>query len=197
MANLTYFCIYKPFGVLSQFTREAPHHQTLADLYPFPPDVYPVGRLDKESEGLLILTNDASLNQALLHPSRAHRRTYLVQVEGVPDSDALRKLRRGVTIRVNRKPYQTRPCQVRILDPEPDLPDRDPPIRFRKNVPTSWLEVILTEGKNRQVRRMGAAVGYPVLRLVRSRIEALSLPAGGPGAVEVWEAARLKKKLRL
>lgn len=165
-----YFLLYKPFGYLSQFTRESPEHKTLGDLYPFPKDVYPVGRLDQDSEGLLLLTDDKSLNKKLLDPSFEHERTYWVQVEGVPGEEALDMLRKGVTIRIKGLDYKTRPAQVRLLEQAPPLPERDPPVRFRKSLPTSWLELTLIEGKNRQVRRMCAQAGYPVLRLVRSRI---------------------------
>jgi 23S rRNA pseudouridine2457 synthase len=170
MRDTRYFILYKPYGYLSQFTREAAEHMVLGDLYPFPPDVYPVGRLDLDSEGLLLLTNDKSLNKKLLDPSFEHERTYWVQVEGIPDEAALEALRTGVAIRIKGKEYRTLPATVRLLEQAPPLPERDPPVRFRKNIPTSWLELTLIEGKNRQVRRMCAQVGYPVLRLVRSRI---------------------------
>ena len=191
-----YFALYKPYGVLSQFTREEPEHRTLADLYDFPPEVYPVGRLDKDSEGLLLLTDDKKLNHWLLDPKNQHERSYWAQVEGIPDQGALEQLRRGVTIKVGKKPYTTLPCRVRLLEEAPNLPDRDPPIRFRKSVPTSWLELTLVEGKNRQVRRMCAAVGFPVLRLVRFRMELLELGGLLPGEVQQAPAeliARMKK----
>jgi len=180
-----YFLLYKPYGVLSQFTREEPHHRTLADLYDWPPDVYPVGRLDRDSEGLLLLTNDKSLTHRLLDPAFAHPRTYWVQVEGVPDTEALDALRTGVDIRIRKKTHRTRPAEVRLLGAAPPLPERDPPVRFRKTVADRWLELTLTEGRNRQVRRMCAAVGYPVLRLVRVRIGSLALPESmRPGEVQ-------------
>ncbi|MBL7803625.1 MAG: pseudouridine synthase [Saprospiraceae bacterium] len=166
-----YFLLYKPFGMLSQFSRETPEQRTLADLdVVFPKDVYPVGRLDADSEGLLLLTNDKSLNARLLNPRFEHPRTYWAQVEGVPDEAALEKLRAGVTIRIDGKPFQTRPAKVEVLAVQPELPERHPPVRFRKTVPDAWLELTLVEGKNRQVRRMCAAVGLPVLRLVRVAI---------------------------
>lgn len=178
-----YFLLYKPFGVLSQFTRETPEQKTLGDLYPFPKDVYPVGRLDQDSEGLLLLTDDKSLNKKLLDPSFEHERTYWVQVEGIPEEQSLQLLRTGVTIRIKGQDWKTRPAQVRLLEQAPPLPERDPPIRFRKNIPTTWLELTLIEGKNRQVRRMCAQVGYPVLRLVRCRIGEWKIEGMQIGAV--------------
>jgi 23S rRNA pseudouridine2457 synthase len=167
---------HKPYGVLSQFTPDASANRTLAD-FNLPPAVYPIGRLDADSEGLLLLSEEAALNEALLHPKNAHGRTYWVQVERVPTEEALRKLRKGVRV----QDYRTRPCEVKILEPQPKVVPRDPPIRMRKNVPDIWLEIRLTEGKNRQVRRMTAAVGHPTLRLIRVAIGGFSLaelPAG-------------------
>jgi 23S rRNA pseudouridine2457 synthase len=171
-----YFILYKPYGMLSQFSRETPEQHTLADLnMDFPKDVYPVGRLDADSEGLLLLTNDKSLNTRLLDPKKNHPRTYWVQVEGNPTEAALEPLRRGIKIRIDGKEMITRPAQVSKLAEAPTLPDRVPPVRFRKTTPDCWLELTLTEGKNRQVRRMCAAVGFPVLRLVRVAIGGLHL----------------------
>ncbi len=180
---MRYFLLYKPYGVLSQFTREHPDHRVLGDLSDFPPDVYPAGRLDKDSEGLLLLTDDGQLKARLLSPQQGHRRTYYVQVEGVPDAEALEKLRTGVAIRLSKKMYRTRPAEARLLPYPPHLPPREPPVRFRKTVPDSWLEIVLTEGKNRQVRRMCAAVGFPVLRLVRVKIGDLDLGGLQPGEI--------------
>jgi len=165
-----YIIFYKPYGVLCQFTKDAPTHSTLKD-YIDVPDVYPVGRLDWDSEGLLLLTNDGQLQHRLAHPRFGHKRTYWVQVERIPDADAIKRLQTGVEI----QDYRTQPAEVRLLQQEPQLPERNPPIRFRKNVPTAWLEMTLTEGKNRQVRRMTAAVGFPTLRLVRVSIAHLQL----------------------
>lgn len=173
-ALMHYFVINKPYGVLSQFTKEADHHRVLGELYDFPPTVYPVGRLDRDSEGLLILTDDKQLHTKLLHPKRGHHRTYWVQVEGIPSEAALNTLSEGVEIRAKGKNWTTLPASVKLISP-PAMPDRDPPIRVRKSIPDQWLELKLTEGKNRQVRRMCAAVGFPVLRLVRYSIERLSL----------------------
>ena len=160
---------------MSQFTREAPEHRTLADVFDFPRDVYPVGRLDKDSEGLLLLTNDTSINKRLLDPGQGHRRTYWVQVEGIPDEASLQKLREGVSFKVKGRVHQSAPAQAQKILPLPIIPERDPPVRFRKHIPTTWLVLELTEGKNRQVRRMCAAVGFPVLRLIRVAIGKLEL----------------------
>lgn len=168
MAKYRSFLIYKPYGVLSQFTAPVEGKRTLGELYDFPKDVYPIGRLDEDSEGLLLLTNDPRMNQKLL--GQGIEKEYYVQVEGIPDEAALQPLREGVTIRVRKKDHHTLPAKVRRLDPEPDLPPREPPIRFRKSVPDCWISLTLREGKNRQVRKMTAAVGYPCLRLVRWRV---------------------------
>lgn len=164
--------------MLCQFTGEEP---TLASLGSFPKEVYPVGRLDKDSEGLLLLSDDSWLNHQLLNPKFAHQRTYFVQVEGIPTEEALAQLRDGVTIQVEGKPYRTKPALVRVLDPAPPLPERIPPIRYRASIPDSWIALTLIEGKNRQVRKMTAAVGFPTLRLVRQSIENLSLSGLQPG----------------
>ena len=163
--------VYKPFGLLSQFTQEAPGQRTLAEL-DFPPRLYPLGRLDADSEGLLLLSDEAGLNTRLLDPKHAHWRTYWSQVEGVPSATALEALRQGVLVQGKK----TLPARARLLTAEPTLPPRDPPIRFRQNIPTSWLELELHEGRNRQVRRMTATVGCPTLRLVRVKIGSFTLP---------------------
>jgi 23S rRNA pseudouridine2457 synthase len=185
----------KPYGVLSQFTVETPGQRTLAE-FGFPKHVYPIGRLDADSEGLLLLSDESELNQRLLHPRHAHEREYSAQVERIPMPESLQKLSHGVVIQ-GRK---TLPCRAWILEPQPTvskprsrvrenadqpshapvrvltnaatitIPPRDPPIRFRKSVPTCWIGLELIEGKNRQVRRMTAAVGHPTLRLIRVRI---------------------------
>jgi 23S rRNA pseudouridine2457 synthase len=156
--------------VLSQFTPEVPGQRTLAE-FDLPPDLYAAGRLDADSEGLLLLTNDGQLIKRMLEPGTGHERTYLVQVEGIPTAEAMAELESGVVI----QNYRTLPAHARLLDKEPALPPRDPPIRVRKNIPTSWIELKLLEGKNRQVRHMTAAVGYPTLRLVRTAIGKLTL----------------------
>jgi 23S rRNA pseudouridine2457 synthase len=175
-----YFIIYKPFHTLSQFSSQE-GKQTLKDYFPVPGDLYPVGRLDYDSEGLLILTNDASLNHRLLDPKHKHEREYWVQVEGSIDQAAIDELQKGVMISLDGQPYRTRPCRAALLSPLPELPDRQPPIRYRAHIPTSWISLILTEGKNRQVRKMTAATGFPTLRLIRSRIEKISVGGLLPG----------------
>ena len=166
----------KPFGVLSQFTSDGSPNRPLAG-FEFPARVYPIGRLDADSEGLLLLSDEAELNARLLEPRRAHARIYWAQVEGVPDARALDRLSKGVEIQ-GRK---TLPCRAWLLEPQPQLAPRDPPIRFRKTIPDRWIALELIEGKNRQVRRMTAAVGHPTLRLVRVQIggfELGDLPSG-------------------
>ena len=186
---------YKPYGVLCQFTdnsNEATKRQTLKD-YISIPSVYPVGRLDLDSEGLLLLTDNGKLQHRLAHRQFSHPRTYYVQVERIPDREALITLRQGVKI----KDYFTRKASVKILSKEPDLPPRNPPIRYRKTVPTCWLEMTLTEGRNRQVRRMTAAVGFPTLRLIRIAIGSdrqLSLAGLKPGQ---WRELTSKEKVML
>jgi 23S rRNA pseudouridine2457 synthase len=168
----------KPYGVISQFTPDGSPNRTLAD-FDLPKAVYPVGRLDADSEGLLLLSDEAKLNEELLHPRNAHWRTYWVQVERVPTAEALRKLEKGVSV----QDYKTRPCEAVILDPQPSIAPRQPPIRMRKNVPDVWLAIRLAEGKNRQVRRMTAAIGHPTLRLIRVGIGRFEL---GDMAVGTW-----------
>lgn len=153
----------KPYGVLSQFSKQA-EHPTLADYIDIP-DIYPAGRLDRDSEGLLLLTDDGQLQQRISDPKFKKFKTYWVEVEKKPDAKALQQLRDGVIL----KDGLTRPAQVKLID-KPPIWQRDPPVRFRKNIPTAWLELSISEGKNRQVRRMTAAVGYPTLRLIRSSI---------------------------
>ena len=140
-------------------------------MFGFPKDVYPIGRLDADSEGLLLLSDEPELIDHLLNPRHAHRRTYWVQVERIPAAEALATLERGLVIQGE----QTLPCRARLLDPQPAVPPRDPPIRVRKNVPDCWLELELIEGRNRQVRRMTAAVGHPTLRLIRAKIGGFEL----------------------
>lgn len=169
---------HKPYGVLSQFTPEpGSRWRTLAE-FALPAGVYALGRLDADSEGLLLLSDEPGLNTRLLDPRHAHRREYWAQVERVPDDAALARLARGG---IDLGGFTTLPCRARRLDPAPALPPRDPPIRFRKNVSDSWIALELTEGKNRQVRRMTAAVGHPTLRLVRVRIGGFFLGDLAPG----------------
>lgn len=161
---------HKPCNVLTQFTPDQPGQRTLAE-FGFPPRVYPLGRLDHDSEGLLLLSDEQGLNTRLLDPKHAHLRSYWAQVEGIATAEMLRPLASGVVIQ-GRK---TLPAKALVIA-EPTLPPRDPPIRFRQNIPTSWVEISLHEGRNRQVRRMTAAVGLPTLRLVRGRIGDFTLP---------------------
>jgi 23S rRNA pseudouridine2457 synthase len=175
------FVIYKPYGTLSQFTPEG-NKPGLGTLHPFPKDCYPVGRLDADSEGLLILTNDASLNKKLLDPRYGHKRTYFVQVDNEITDEAIAKLSAGLDIKVEGKVYRTLPAEVKKID-YPPLPERVPPVRFRKSIPTSWISMTLVEGKNRQVRHMTAAVGFPTLRLVRVKMGDLELGNMQPGDV--------------
>ena len=168
-----YIVFNKPYGVLSQFSGTG---ATLSNYIPVK-DVYPAGRLDRDSEGLLLLTSDGQFQHQLSNPKFEHPRTYWAQVERIPDERALRKLETGVKI----GDYKTRPARVRLLPAEPDMPPRHPPVRYRKHVPTAWIELVLTEGRNRQVRRMTAAVGHPTLRLVRVAIGELRLEGMQPG----------------
>ncbi len=164
-----YIALHKPFGVLSQFTGEE-DQKTLASLS-LPGGVYAAGRLDKDSEGLLILSDDGRFIKKLLDPEHGHERVYWVQVEGEPLQSDMENLSSGVTI----KKYKTKPCRAAILEPQPDIPPREPPIRVRQAIPTCWIEMALAEGKNRQVRRMTAAVGFPTLRLIRKQVGKFSL----------------------
>lgn len=194
--HYSYFVTFKPYGVLSQFSRSEPHHKTLADLgFEFPEDVYPIGRLDKDSEGLLILTNDKKLNHQLLNPSFAHSRTYAAQVDGQITDQAIQMLENGVDIKLAKGVYHTMPSNAKLLPQGIGLAERDPPVRFRKAIPTSWLELTLIEGKNRQVRKMCAQTGFPVLRLVRTRIENLVLNGLNSGDVKEIDGRVLKELL--
>lgn len=167
---------HKPYGVLSQFTTDGSPNRSLAE-FGFPAQVYPIGRLDADSEGLLLLSDEAGWNARLLEPRQAHQREYWAQVERIPSAAARQQLAHGVVIQGR----PTLPCRVWQLDPPPDLPARHPPIRFRKNVPDCWIGLELVEGRNRQVRRMTAAIGHPTLRLVRSRIGQFWLGDLAPG----------------
>ena len=171
---MEYYLIYKPYQVLSQFT-SSDGKLCLKDILNVPKDVYPVGRLDYDSEGLLLLTNDTSINHQLLHPKFAHARTYWVQVDGAITNDAIEALSKGVTISVDGKTYETKKAILNILPDSLLVPERNPPIRVRKSIPTSWVSIQLTEGKNRQVRKMFASVGFPVVRLIRSQIGQFSI----------------------
>jgi len=175
---------HKPFGVLSQFTSDGSPHRRLAE-FGFPKRVYAIGRLDADSEGLLLLSDEPPLNARILDPENAHRREYWVQVERIPNQDALHRLEEGLNIRGRT----TLPCRARVLEPQPELSPRTPPIRFRKTIPTCWIAVEIVEGKNRQIRRMTAAVGYPTLRLIRVRIGDFELGSLEPGTWKRLDSA--------
>lgn len=167
---------HKPYGVLSQFTQDGSPNRTLAE-FGFPKNIYPIGRLDADSEGLLLLSDEAALNQKLLHPHAGHPRIYWAQVENIPTPENLLRLEKGVII----QGHKTLPCHTCLLEPQPDVAPRIPPIRERKSIPTAWIGLELVEGKNRQVRRMTASIGHPTLRLIRVRIGKFdlgTLPAG-------------------
>ncbi len=192
-----YFILNKPYGVLTQFT-DKENRKTLSSLYKpayrsgrFPKDIYPVGRLDLDSEGLLLLTNDKSLTDYLLNPKNKHEREYFVQVEGIPTEQELNKLRDGVIL----KDGKTLPAKVKIIN-DPNFSPRVPPIRERKNIPTSWLSLTLIEGRNRQVRRMTAAIGYPTLRLIRVRIMKILLEDLGNGSIKELSEHEIRKLIK-
>ncbi|MFA5806048.1 MAG: pseudouridine synthase [Melioribacteraceae bacterium] len=188
--NKKYFILHKPYGALTQFTDKA-NRKTLSSLYKFPKDVYPVGRLDLDSEGLLLLTNDKSLTDYLLNPKNKHEREYFVQVEGIPTEQELQKLRDGIIL----KDGKTLPAKVKIIV-DPNFPPRISPIRERKNIPTCWLSITLIEGRNRQVRRMTAAIGHPTLRLVRVRIINILLEDLKVGSVKEISESGIKKLIK-
>jgi 23S rRNA pseudouridine2457 synthase len=180
----------KPYGVLSQFTSDGSPNRPLAE-FGFPKNVYAIGRLDADSEGLLLLSDEPGLNTRLLHPKNAHEREYWAQVERVPAPEALQQLSKGVVI----QEHKTLPGRVWMLDPQPTVPPRDPPIRVRKSVPDCWIGLELVEGKNRQVRRMTAAIGHPTLRLMRVRIGSFVLGNLPPGKWSELSMAERKQVL--
>lgn len=186
-----YFIIYKPKGCLSQFSKE--HGKTaLGDFFDFPKDIYPIGRLDEDSEGLLILSNDKSINSVLLNPKNGHWRTYWVQVNGQIHKRALKELESGVDIFINKKKYNTLPAKVKKGLP----PNNIPPLEIQQKN-TSWLRISLQEGKNRQVRKMTAKVGFPTLRLVRTHIELLDLGDLKPAGFKQMDKNQLFSKLKI
>ena len=189
-----YFQIYKPFQVLSQFSAEG-NKQTLMDFFKVPKDVYPVGRLDYDSEGLLLLTNDKALNHQLLHPKFEHTRSYWVQVDGAIDATAIDQLQKGLDINIDGKIYHTKKLIAKIFENPPTTIARNPPIRFRKEIPAPWIELILSEGKNRQIRKMTAKIGFPTLRLIRYSIEGLSLNQMQPGEMIALTQQEIYQKL--
>jgi 23S rRNA pseudouridine2457 synthase len=190
---MRYILFYKPYEVLSQFSPSG-DKRTLADFFSkLPKDIYPAGRLDYDSEGLILLTSDKALAHRLTDPRYAHERTYYVQVEGAITDEALHKLSSGVDIQIDGVKHRTKPAKALRLHDEPVLPPRNPPIRFRKSIPTSWISLTLTEGKNRQVRRMTAAAGFPTLRLVRYAIGRVTIEGMQPGDFIEADAQMLKE----
>jgi 23S rRNA pseudouridine2457 synthase len=190
--NYKYYILHKPYGVLSKFT-DKENRKTLAGFYDFPKDVYPVGRLDMDSEGLLLLSNDKELVNFLLHPDNRHEKEYYAQVEGIPEEKSLQELREGVVIEGKK----TLPAEAEIID-DPGFPPRKPPINPRKGMPVCWLRIVITEGRHRQVRKMTAKIGHPTLRLVRMRIKSLELgglPLGGVKELSNEEITVLKNRL--
>ena len=183
--------------MLSQFSKpeDSSSKQTLKDLFKVPPDVYPVGRLDYDSEGLLILTNDTTLNKKLLDPVFGHEREYYVQVEGEITAEAVKALAGGVNINVDGKIIRTAKAVATKAVATSAIHPRTPPIRVRKNIPDSWVSLVLTEGKNRQVRKMTAAVGFPTLRLIRYRIKHLTIEGLAPGGIREMKKDEILKAL--
>lgn len=182
--------------MLSQFKKDG-KKPVLGELFEFEKDIYPLGRLDSDSEGLLLLTNEGSLNHTLLRPENKHKRTYLAQVEGNFSREAKEQLEKGVVISIEGKEYKTLPAICEIISGEPPLPPRNPPIRYRKYIPVTWIRLTLHEGKNRQVRRMTAKVGFPTLRLVRESIQGIDVYGLLPGDVQEIEKDEFYRKLNL
>ena len=176
-----YFKIFKPFGMLSQFSVEG-EHATLASLGKFPRDAYPVGRLDHDTEGLLLLTNDKRVNHLLLDPKFQHKKTYWAQIEGQMNDEAIQQLQKGVLINLKGKLHRTKPASVKRIS-APKIQERDPSVNYVKHPVTTWIELTITEGKNRQVRKMTAKVGHPTLRLIRYAIEEVTLEKMKSGEV--------------
>ncbi|MEP6927556.1 MAG: pseudouridine synthase [Ginsengibacter sp.] len=191
-----YFAVHKPFNVLSQFTSQE-DKKTLKDFFDVPKNIYPVGRLDYDSEGLLILTNDKQLNDYLLNPLHEHEREYWVQVENSITQKAIADLQHGINININGKIYHTKKCVAKIVDKPVAIIERNPPIRVRKNIPESWISLILTEGKNRQVRKMTAKIGFPTLRLIRYRIGKITMQHLQPGEMKMLSQTELYTLLQI
>jgi 23S rRNA pseudouridine2457 synthase len=193
---MRYFAFHKPYGYLSQFTDEG-RWKGLAQLSLFPSEVYPIGRLDADSEGLLLLSSDSSINARLLHPKNKHERSYLVQVEGEITAEAIEALQGPLELNYKGKIHITAAAKARKIKVPEFLEERDPPVRFRKSVPSSWIELILTEGKNRQVRKMTAKVGFPTLRLLRKSIEGISMDRLPQGQIKEYSKQEFESLLRL
>lgn len=190
MKDFTYLLFYKPYNVICQFSPEG-DKVTLKEFIKIP-SIYSVGRLDTDSEGLIIITDDNELKQILTEPRFKSEKTYCVQVEGIPCENDLNKIREGLVI----KDYKTLPAKIRILENEPEFPERNPPVRFRKSIPTTWLEIKIKEGKNRQIRKMTAAIGFPTLRLIRTKIKHIGIDKLNPGEFRFLtkaEVSELKK----
>jgi 23S rRNA pseudouridine2457 synthase len=186
LGNKSYYALYKPYGYLSQFSGEE-NDLLLGDLYDFPKNVYSIGRLDKDSEGLLLLTNDNQYKTSLLDPFSNKSKTYWVQVDGEISDRAILELSQGtITISHKGRNHRVKKGICVKIDP-PSVPDRNPPIRVRENIPTSWIEISITEGKNRQVRKMTAAVGFPTLRLIRISFDNQDLNGLEPGQVREYQ----------
>lgn len=191
-----YFVVHKPYNVLSQFTSED-GKKCLKDFFDVPRDVYPVGRLDYDSEGLLVLTNDPQVTTNLLNPGMEHQRAYWVQLEGMITPQALHSLQSGLQINVRGKQVHTQQCEATLITQPEEVAERTPPIRVRKTVPDCWIRLVITEGKNRQVRKMTAKAGFPTLRLIRYSIEKLTLGGLKPGDMKELSQAELYKLLRI
>lgn len=189
-----YIVFNKPYNVLTQFTAEGDKETLAHYLQGISKDIYPVGRLDYDSEGLLLLTNDKNLQHKLTEPKFAHQRTYWVQVDGEITEEAITQLAAGVTINISGKLYTTKPAIAEKFSTAPDVSPRNPPVRYRASIPTSWLSLTLTEGKNRQVRKMTAAVGFPTLRLIRYSIDNLTFDDIPPGTYRIFDE-NIKKLL--
>ena len=192
---LRYFIVYKPYKTLSQFTSTYDEKKTLADYFSVTKNIYPVGRLDEDSEGLLILTNDKKLNHHLLNPEFEHEREYWVQVEGKISGEAVMQMQQELQLNIKGKQHQIKSSVIKIFDEAPAVEERIPPVRYRASVPTSWIKIILKEGKNRQIRKMTAQVGFPTLRLIRYRIEKIELNDMKPGTMIELSQKSIYKKL--
>jgi len=191
---MLYYAFYKPFGVLSQFTDED-GHPGLGHLLDLPKDIYPIGRLDRDSEGLLLLTNDNRLKHHLLQPENNHPRTYWVQVDGEMKQSDIEKFLEPMDINFKGKVHRCKARSAKIID-APDIGLRIPPIRLRKEIPTSWISIELTQGKNRQVRRMTANIGFPTLRLVRVAFGSIQLTNLKPGELVQLNAEEIKQLIK-
>ncbi len=191
----SYYKLYKPFNILSQFSDEG-NKRGLGSFLNLPQDVYPIGRLDSDSEGLLLLTNNRTLTNQILDPRNRHVRSYLVQVEGEFTDDAIERIQAPMALKHKKTRYVSLPAVAEKIE-EPSLPDRNPPIRFRANIPTSWIRLQLREGKNRQVRKMTAAVGFPTLRLVRESMEGIGVEGMESGQLVELEEQEFLRLLNL